>query len=336
MKYGKFYILYIYVRLSWKDIKMTFLNLNSMNMMNMFGGINAGGFGLSGLGMGGFGGGIFTNCFGDVEYDKVAGYAVANSLFSVGVQAYQSIKASKEPEVDYKQEKSNLNKQVAEQLEKLPGATVENYYTYEVESKYDNAISTANADIEAAKTSIANYENIINTLGAKKESEMTAAEKSQFDDAKQKKAELEESIADGGKLNEALKQAKEAKEARQEEIDEIISKIDKLLNEKDKVQDSLNLQSLQAADGNRLTRARKECMTETYDANNQATKADLKRAVYTFIKSKDTDEKRTAANKILEMVNSNKELGDKYSEQIDIIKKWLNDDSKKNKENKEA
>lgn len=282
-----------------------------------------GGFGMTGLGMNGFGGGLFTNCFGDFEYDKMAGFAVANSLFSVGVQAFQSVRSQKEPEVDYKQEINDIDTQIDEQLEKLPGATENDYYTYQVESKYDDAISTADKNIENARASIAEYENTINTLGAKKESEMTAAEKSQFEEAKNKKEELEESIAEGGKLYEALKEAEEAKTQRQEEINEIIDNIDKLLDEKDKIQNSMDMQTLKDADGNRLTRARKECMTENYDEKNPASKADIRRAFNEFIKAKDNNSKKAAADKILEMYDSNPKLEDKYSNEIKIIENWI-------------
>ena len=293
--------------------------MNMMNMnMNMLGG-----FGMTGLGMNGFGGGLFTNCFGDFEYDKMAGFAVANSLFSVGVQAFQSIRSQKEPKVDYKEEKNDIDEKINKQLEKLPGATEDDYYAYQVESKYDDAISTANTNIENAKKSIASYEETINTLGAKKESEMTAAEKSKFDEAKKQKAELEKSIAEGGELYEALKEAEEAKAKRQDEINEIISNIDKLLDEKDKIQNSMDMQTLKDADGNRLTRARKECMTENYDEKNPASKADIRRAFNEFIKAKDNNSKKAAADKILEMYDSNPKLEDKYSKEIKIIENWI-------------
>ncbi len=294
---------------------MTFQLLNSSFLTNNYTGLNFYGLGTS------FG--SFTNCYGDIEYEKLAGYSVASSIMSIGLQALQSTVGSKEPKVDYNNELKNINSQIDEQLDKLPGATEDNYYGYQVEPEYDEDIASAKTNIENAKASIASYEETIKTIGAKPEAEMTAAEKAQFEEAKTKKAELEESIAEGGKLNEALKQAEEAKEARQDEINEIISKIDELLDERDRINATSDMSVLEKADGNRLTRAKKSCMTETYDANNQASKADIRRAFNEFIKAKDSEGKRAAANKILEMADSNPKLEDKYSQELDIINNWL-------------
>ena len=66
-----------------------------------------------------------------------------------------------------------------------------------------------------------------------------------------------------------------------------------------------NTKTLDDADGNVLQRARKSCMDETYNEQNQASKADIRRAFNTFIKADNDDDKRTAAEKIKEMYGSN-------------------------------
>ena len=88
-------------------------------------------------------------------------------------------------------------------------------------------------------------------------------------------------------------------------------------------QKNLNTKTLDDADGNVLQRARKSCMDETYNEQNQASKADIRRAFNTFIKADNDDDKRTAAEKIKEMYGSNSKLADDFAKPYSIVEQWL-------------
>ena len=61
----------------------------------------------------------------------------------------------------------------------------------------------------------------------------------------------------------------------------------------------------------------------TYNEQNQASKADIRRAFNTFIKADNDDDKRTAAEKIKEMYGSNSKLADDFAKPYSIVEKWL-------------
>ena len=141
--------------------------------MNMFGNPLTGMFnggGLSGIfGGSGFGGcGIFTNCFGEVNYDAMAGYGVANALLGVAGQAIASNIKPKEPEINYTQEIQNIDKKITEKLEQQADLNIE--------------ISEKNDEISEANTKITDLNTQLKGLdieGKKKDWEDAAKQNTQ-------------------------------------------------------------------------------------------------------------------------------------------------------------
>ena len=112
---------------------------------------------------------------------------------------------------------------------------------------------------------------------------------------------IEEKIA---AQDDIINKATEAKRNAETKEAALQSEIDELKKKQAEYQKNLNTKTLDDADGNVLQRARKSCMDETYNEQNQASKADIRRAFNTFIKADNDDDKRTAAEKIKEMMTS--------------------------------
>lgn len=123
--------------------------------------------------------------------------------------------------------------------------------------------------------------------------------------------------------NDIINKATEAKRNAETKEAALQSEIDELKKKQAEYQKNLNTKTLDDADGNVLQRARKSCMDETYNEQNQASKADIRRAFNTFIKADNDDDKRTAAEKIKEMYGSNSKLADDFAKPYSIVEQWL-------------
>ena len=140
------------------------LGMYNLNMYgNSWTGLLQQGMGMLG---GGFGGsGIFTNCFGEVNYDAMAGYGVANALLGVAGQAIASNIKAKEPEINYTQEIRNIDKEISSKLEQ--------------QADLNSEISTKNDEINTANNTINDLNKQITDLdvtGKKKAWEEAAAQ----------------------------------------------------------------------------------------------------------------------------------------------------------------
>ena len=133
---------------------------------------------------------------------------------------------------------------------------------------------------------------------------------------------IEEKIA---AQDDIINKATEAKRNAETKEAALQSEIDELKKKQAEYQKNLNTKTLDDADGNVLQRARKSCMDETYNEQNQASKADIRRAFNTFIKADNDDDKRTAAEKIKEMYGSNSKLADDFAKPYSIVEQWLKD-----------
>ena len=94
------------------------IGYNNMNMYmygnNGFGNLLQQGMGMLSGGYGIGGANYFTNCYGEVNYDKMAGFQVANALLGTTFQAIAANKANKasEPQVNYTQELNAVAKEI--------------------------------------------------------------------------------------------------------------------------------------------------------------------------------------------------------------------------------
>ena len=112
------------------------LGMYSMNM-NGWQGLFQQGLGMLGgssMGYGNYssfgGSGIFTNCFGEPNYDAMAGYGVANALLGVAGQAIAANRKEKAPEVNYTQELSKISKEIeTKEIDKAEQTDIKNTKT---------------------------------------------------------------------------------------------------------------------------------------------------------------------------------------------------------------
>lgn len=303
------------------------LGMYSMNMngwqglfqqgLGMLGGSSMGYYNYGSFG----GGGIFTNCFGEPNYDAMAGYGVANAVVGVAMQAVAANRKEKAPEVNYTQELNKISKEIeTKEKDKAEQTDIINTKQNEIQTAttkkatLEGELTNLNADLASKK---ADYENAAkqNPVPSNLEALHTLYEKAEKA-VEDKKAEIKAQEDIITKATEEKRNAETKEAALQGEINE-------LKNKQAEYQEKINAQVLDNADGNVLQRARKKCMSETYDEKNQASKADIRRAFNTFIKADNDADKRTAAEKIKEMYGSNTKLADDFAKPYSIVEQWL-------------
>lgn len=186
---------------------MLFSNMYNLNgfggMGNMFS-QGLGMFGNFGCGSLGMGGSIFTNCYGEPNFDKMAGLGIANAVLGVGVTAAQSLIQSKEPKVDNSEQLKNITNQLntknaelkALNTEKTTLTSKKQTATAEKTKLQDKLnglnLSSLEIDLENARNA---YKNASEENKATLKTELNNAEKA-YKTAKAKEAELNEQIAE--------------------------------------------------------------------------------------------------------------------------------------------
>lgn len=152
-------------------------------MMNTgWGGLLQQGLGMLGgnsygmMGMGGsiFGGNnFFTNCFGEPNYDAMAGFGVANVLTGVLGQAISSIRAqkaeAKQAEIDTEARLDAVKTEIKE-LEDTD-------YEKAIDTKYDKDIKTAKTNLTNATTALNDAKESKTALEAELANETDATKK---------------------------------------------------------------------------------------------------------------------------------------------------------------
>lgn len=303
-----------------------------MNMY-MFGNNGFGNLLQQGMGMlsGGYGIGganYFTNCYGEVNSDKMAGFQVANALLGTTFQAIAANKANKasEPQVNYTQELNAVAKEIntkederttkSGELETLNDEKAENDSELkdltEQLSSAEEDLRKAEANLNAAKPDDPKYNELNKAV-------TDATHKR--DEIKSKKEKLEKTIE---------KQEADIK-AKAKEVDAIEQKIAELKDKQDTLQKAANNQAIDDAKSNKWQRSDIGCLDKWQKSageNTQmASKKDLERASYEFRKGAKTKAERyEAANAFVNMYESNEvEFKGKYSALYTAIKAWRDD-----------
>lgn len=144
------------------------LGMYSMNM-NGWQGLFQQGLGMLGgssMGYGNYGsfggGGIFTNCFGEPNYDAMAGYGVANALLGVAGQAIAANRKEKAPEVNYTQELSKISKEIeTKEIDKAEQTDIINTKTDEIKTATDTKTKLT-GDLKTAESNLNAYKKELN------------------------------------------------------------------------------------------------------------------------------------------------------------------------------
>lgn len=309
------------------------IGYNNMNMYmygnNGFGNLLQQGMGMLSGGYGIGGANYFTNCYGEVNYDKMAGFQVANALLGTTFQAIAANKANKasEPQVNYTQELNAVAK--------------------EINTKEDE-LSTKSGKLETLKSDKAENEDKLSNLNLSSAEEACKNAKKEYDEANakdpkpgniedlkktyEKKRETFEKLKkEKTTLEDTIKKQEADIEAKTKEVDAIEQKIAELKDKQDTLQKAANNQAIDDAKSNKWQRSDIGCLDKWQKSAGEntpmASKKDLERASYEFRKGAETKaDKRKAANAFVNMYDSNKdEFKGKYGALYTAIKAWLDD-----------
>ena len=263
------------------------------------------GMGMLGGGFGGFGGcGIFTNCFGEVNYDAMAGYGVANALMGVAGQAISSaVSQKREAKAEQENNKAEIEK-IDNQITEKTGE--KSTLSDEIKTKQDE-ISTASKTITSLKSQITD----LNVAAEKDAYEKAKAQdpqpanlddlKQAYDDAVEKEADLNKQIKE---QEEIINAANEKIQSNQTAIEKLNEEIRNLEARKEKLQKSVNDFDLDKADGKKFQRTKKEDFDAKWNAdgsmadNVEFTKGDMRYAIAGFRNATTNEDKKYWANKI--------------------------------------
>ena len=261
---------------------------------------------------------FFTNCFGEVNYDKMAGFQVANALLGVGMQAVEAHQSQKEPEVNYTQELNTVAKDLNAKENELTDLN-----TDKVELENQKAdFKDLQGKLKAADEKYTKAESVYKEADAKnpKPTNLSELEK-EMNNAKAEKTKIQEKI---NKLKyKTEEEFEDAIEAKQKEIDKVQGEINDLKSKQKRLQEGADAKAIkeykscswQRADADSVSRWQKS------DTGNIATKKELNRAIYEYKHAKTTTKKEEARNAIINMYDSNpEEFKSKYYSVYQAVK----------------
>ena len=291
--------------------------------LGMFGG-NSMGFGMGGFGsLTGMGcGSIFTNCYGEPNYNAMAGYGVANALLGVAGQAWAAHQANKEPEVNYTQEIKKLRDEVKTKTDKKAELADEIRSENNKKTAASETKGKLDTDLATAQTSLTKLEQELNDATNLTDDQRNTL-KLKIENAKNKIEELEAKIKAQQDIIDA---ADEKIKANERDCAKLQDEIDELNKKLEAYQSKVNENILDQADRGKLQRAGKGCLKETYNEQNPASERQLSRAFYEYNKATNDTDKKYYAKKIIEMYKSNNQLENANSSNkqgYQIVQKWL-------------
>lgn len=265
---------------------------------------------------------FFTNCFGEVNYDKMAGFQVANALFGVGMQAVEAYQSQKEPEVNYTQELNTVAKDLNAKESELTDLN-----TDKVELENQKAdFKDLQGKLKAADEKYTKAESVYKEADAKnpKPTNLSELEK-EMNNAKAEKTKIQEKI---NKLKyKTEEEFEDAIEAKQKEIDKVQGEINDLKSKQKRLQEGADDKALKQNKSCSWQRAEKGCLKEWAKPRTDvyATKKELERASYEFRKAGSDDDRKKAGNAFINMYKSNDDYKDKYLPLYNAIKNWMDE-----------
>lgn len=272
--------------------------------MNMFGNSYLGQYNFnSGIGCGN----IFYDCYGQPNFNAMTGAAVANALLGVTMQAVNSTIKNKEPKVDYTKELTDISKEIEnKEIDKAEQTDIIN-----------TQIETINTATETKKTLEGELKNLESELATKKSDYESAV----------KQDPAPSNLSDLKTLYEKAEKAVEAKKAEIKEQEKIIQEattkketaeaaeiklqeeIDELKEKQASYQKAADEETINDAKSTSWQRADEACIKDwqEVDSEKQATKKELKRAIYEYKHAENDEDKKEAAIAVKNMFESNEE-----------------------------
>ncbi len=279
------------------------IGLYNFNMSgSSFSGLLQQGMGMFSGGLGGSG--IFMNCYGEVNYDAMAGYAVANALVGVAGQAINSTVSQKQ---QAKAENENNKLEIKEIEKQIYNKTSEKL-------ELNEEISTKQDLIKSSKDEISSLNEQITDLNVAGKKEAYEAAKNQdpqpenlnelkeaYEEAVKKEAQLKEEISEQENI---IKTANENIEANKAAINKLTAEIEELEVKKTELEKAVNEKELDNADGKRWQRTSQKDFDAKWNEDGTMaegadfTKSDMRYAIAGFRNATTTEDKKYWANKI--------------------------------------
>ena len=296
---------------------MTLFGMYNMNMFGRtgFSGLSSfGGFG--NFGSFGMGGSLFTNCFGEVNYDAMAGYGVANALTSVAGMAINQVvnnkRAAKAEHENNQAEIEKINQEINSKTTAKNDLNAEN-------TSLQSEVNTASANSKELAGQISNKKADITNLQAEYDRLTSAAASDETKKEAQTQAlknlntakeELEKLEADKAKQDKIVQDKTAEIKANNAEIEKLNNEIRQLEAQKAQLQASVNDVILDKADGNKWKRTSKEDFDKKWNQdgtiapNTEFTKSDMRYAILGFRNATTEEDKKEWANKIATIYNN--------------------------------
>ena len=274
----------------------------------------------------------------NVNYDAMAGMAVANAVLGVTGQAISSSRAEKQAE---KQEYAN-NQARLEQIEKEISDLNKTDIAEEVEtrSKTDSEVKSKQTAFNTASSNLQNAVDYINNNKSAYDAAKAKDGKELTNDEEKLIKNYEKKVADKPELEEAKTTAETAlntaKSNLKTEIEEDIkNKINDLKAEKEKLQKEVDSYDLDAANGTKLSRTSDKEYEKLLDndgnamKNQRYSKADVKTAVDRFMQAVDDDKKMQAAKNLVEMFENCPDWTESLQKAAKVAQRYINEHKNK-------
>lgn len=271
----------------------------------------------------------------NVNYDAMAGMAVANAVLGVAGQAISTSKAEKQKEKQgYETNSKNLENMQNEIKDLKDIASDDNKVEKEIDSKYGNNIKEAERSLSSARKAFDEANKSKGELEAQKAGK-TPEEIAKIDD-QIKKLNLDQKENTYYKLNgdadtEGSVKYLEAQKAKaiNDKKAEINDKIKKLENDVEKLQKEVDSYDLDAANGNSYSRTSEKKYNALLGDDGLApkgsyTKANVKTAVDKFMQATDDTEKLKAAKNLVTMFHGCSDWNETLQKAAKVAQRYVN------------
>lgn len=286
--------------------------------------------------------GVGTNSWGslgtigyNVNYDSMAGYAVANSVFGVLSQAVSSSQAEKQAEKVQYSNNARRIEQIDKQIKELENTDMND--EVETRSKTDSGVKAKQAAFDKASQSLTKNEeylknesgNYAAALEREKAGTATEADKKLISEYKKAEGNTKTLEQEKKKAQTDLDNAKNALRIKIE--NEIKGEIADLKAEKAKLQEEVDNQDLDNADGNKLSRLSDEKYENLLDEdgfakkNEKYSKAAVKTAVNRFMQATAPETKLKTAKNLVTMFEGCSDWNESLQKAANIAQRYINE-----------
>ena len=286
--------------------------------------------------------GVGTNSWGslgtigyNVNYDAMAGYAVANSVFGVLSQAVSSSRAEKQAEKVQYSNNARRIEQIDKQIKELENTDIND--EVETRSKTDSNVKAKQTALDTASQLLTKNEeylkkesgNYAAALEREKAGTATEADKKLISEYKKAEGNTKTLEQEKNKAQTDLDAAKEALETKIKK--EIKGEIADLKAEKAKLQEEVDNQDLDNADGNKLSRLSDEKYENLLGEdglakkNEKYSKAAVKTAVNRFMQATAPETKLKTAKNLVTMFEGCSDWNENLQKAANIAQRYINE-----------